>query len=137
MLDFKCRSSTYLYLNKKPYSYWFDIFYWFNMQFFYFCNTIFCQIRSRRVSKQGNIKPRMIWVIIKKLSKITIVGKSSWGPSKLKGSRWKKNNNSLNTHILKYINQAWRGRNRQERGYHSPSSIQGEWLAIDDQKITF
>ena len=30
--------------------------------------------------------------------------------------------------------QAWRGRKRQARGHHSPSSIQGEWLAIDDQK---
>ena len=32
--------------------------------------------------------------------------------------------------------QAWRGRKRQARGHHSPSSIQGEWLAIDDRKIT-
>ena len=31
-------------------------------------------------------------------------------------------------------NQAWRGRERQAHGHHSPSSIQGEWLAIDDQK---
>ena len=137
MLDFKRQSSTYLYLNKKPYNYWFDIFYWFNMQFFYFCSTIFCQISSRRVSKQGNIKHRMIWVIRKKLSKVTIVGKSSWSSSKLKGTRWKRNNNSLNKHIFKHINQAWRRRNRQERGHHSPSFIQGEWLAIDDQKITF
>ena len=30
--------------------------------------------------------------------------------------------------------QAWRGRKRQVRGHHSPSSILGEWLAIDDQK---
>ena len=30
--------------------------------------------------------------------------------------------------------QAWRGRERQTRGHHSPSSIQGEWLAIDGQK---
>ena len=30
--------------------------------------------------------------------------------------------------------QAWRGRKRQAHGHHSPSSIQGEWLAIDDQK---
>ena len=29
--------------------------------------------------------------------------------------------------------QAWRGRKRQARGHHSPP-IQGEWLAIDDQK---
>ena len=101
MLDFKRQSSTYLYLNKEPYNYWFDIFYWFNMQFFYFCSTIFCQISSRRVSKQGNIKHRMIWVIRKKLSKVTIVGKSSWSSSKLKGSKWKKkNNNCLIKHIL-------------------------------------
>ena len=30
--------------------------------------------------------------------------------------------------------QAWRGRKRQARGHHSPPSIQGEWLTIDDQK---
>ena len=30
--------------------------------------------------------------------------------------------------------QAWRGRKRQACGHQSPSSIQGEWLAIDDQK---
>ena len=30
--------------------------------------------------------------------------------------------------------QAWQGRKRQARGHHSPSSIQVEWLAIDDQK---
>ena len=30
--------------------------------------------------------------------------------------------------------QAWQGRKRQARGHHSSSSIQGEWLAIDDQK---
>ena len=30
--------------------------------------------------------------------------------------------------------QAWRERKRQARGHHSPSFIQGEWLAIDDQK---
>ena len=29
--------------------------------------------------------------------------------------------------------QAWQGRKRQARGHHSPP-IQGEWLAIDDQK---
>ena len=34
-------------------------------------------------------------------------------------------------------NQAWRGRKRQMGGHHSPPSIQGEWLTIDDQKITF
>ena len=49
----------------------------------------------------------------------------------------KKDNNSLNKHIFKHINQAWQGRNRQKRGHHSPSSVQGEWLATDDQKITF
>ena len=32
------------------------------------------------------------------------------------------------------FSQAWRGRKRQAHGHHSPSSIQGEWLAIDDQK---
>ena len=90
MLDFKCRSSTYLYLSKKPYNYWFDIFYWFNMHFFYSCNTIFCQISSRRVNKQCNIKHRMIWVIIKKLSKVTIVGKSSWSFSKSRKADEKK-----------------------------------------------
>ena len=36
--------------------------------------------------------------------------------------------------ILLRLNQAWRGRKRQTRGHHSPSSIQGEWLATDDQK---
>ena len=30
--------------------------------------------------------------------------------------------------------QTWRQRKRQVRGHHSPSSIQGEWLDIDDQK---
>ena len=30
--------------------------------------------------------------------------------------------------------QAWQRRKRQGRSHHSPSSIQGEWLAIDDQK---
>ena len=30
--------------------------------------------------------------------------------------------------------QAWRERKRQARGHHSPSSIQGEWFAIEDQK---
>ena len=30
--------------------------------------------------------------------------------------------------------QAWRGRKRQARGHHSPPSIQGKWLTIDDQK---
>ena len=30
--------------------------------------------------------------------------------------------------------QAWQGRKRQAHGHHSPSSIQGEWLDIDDQK---
>ena len=36
--------------------------------------------------------------------------------------------------------QAWQGRKKQACGHHSPSSIQGKWLAIDDQmikKITF
>ena len=35
------------------------------------------------------------------------------------------------------IIQTWRGRKRQARGHQSPSSIQGERLAIDDKKITF
>ena len=30
--------------------------------------------------------------------------------------------------------QAWQRRKRQGCSHHSPSSIQGEWLAIDDQK---
>ena len=30
--------------------------------------------------------------------------------------------------------QAWRGRKRQACGHHSPSSIQGKWLAINDKK---
>ena len=30
--------------------------------------------------------------------------------------------------------QAWRERKRQARGHHSPFSMQGEWLAKDDQK---
>ena len=37
--------------------------------------------------------------------------------------------------FYKYINtKAWRGRKRQTRGHHSPSSVQGDWLAIDDKK---
>ena len=32
------------------------------------------------------------------------------------------------------IFQAWRGRKRQERGYHLPPSVQGEWLTIDHKK---
>ena len=32
------------------------------------------------------------------------------------------------------LQQAWRGRKRQTCGQHLPSSIQGEWLAIDNQK---
>ena len=36
--------------------------------------------------------------------------------------------------ILVTVVQAWRGRKRQAHGHHSPSSIQGEWLDIDDQK---
>ena len=30
--------------------------------------------------------------------------------------------------------QAWQDRKKQARGHHSSSSIQDEWLAIDDQK---
>ena len=45
---------------------------------------------------------------------------------------------STGNYMLKVINkssrlQAWRERKRQARGHHSPSSIQGEWLAIDDK----
>ena len=40
---------------------------------------------------------------------------------------------SINLIFLTGI-QAWRGRKRQVRGHHSPPSIQGEWLIIDDQK---
>ena len=115
MLDFKRQSSTYLYLNKEPYNYWFDIFYWLNMQFFYFCNTIFCQTSSRRVSNQGMIKHRMIWAIRKKLSKVTIVGKSSWEKFlKTQGKQMKKKKRnktiiaSLNTFLntlIKHILQ--------------------------------
>ena len=36
--------------------------------------------------------------------------------------------------IHRCYKQAWRGRKRQARGHHLPSSIQGEWLAIDDKK---
>ena len=37
--------------------------------------------------------------------------------------------------LLKHTEmQAWQGRKRQVHGHHSPSSIQGEWLAIDDKK---
>ena len=32
------------------------------------------------------------------------------------------------------VTQAWREIKRQARGHHSPSSIQGQWLAKDDQK---
>ena len=32
------------------------------------------------------------------------------------------------------LQQGWRGRKRQKCSQHSPSSIQGEWLAIDNQK---
>ena len=35
---------------------------------------------------------------------------------------------------IHFFVQAWRGRRRQLCVHHSPSSIQGEWLAIDDQK---
>ena len=37
-------------------------------------------------------------------------------------------------HTIHPAIQAWRGRKRQVRGHHSPSPIQGECLAIDDQK---
>ena len=30
--------------------------------------------------------------------------------------------------------QVWQVRKRQARGHQLPSSVQGEWLAIDDQK---
>ena len=30
--------------------------------------------------------------------------------------------------------KGWRGKKRQARCHHLPSSIQGKWLAIDDQK---
>ena len=33
--------------------------------------------------------------------------------------------------------QAWPGRRKQVRGRHSPSSIQGEWLTINDQKNSY
>ena len=66
-----------------------------------------------------------------------MLGKAVEVPQNSREADEKKNNNSLNKHIFKHINQAWRRRNRQERGHHSPSFIQGEWLAIDDQKITF
>ena len=33
--------------------------------------------------------------------------------------------------------QAWREGKRQAHGHHSPSSIQGEWLAKHDKKTTF
>ena len=39
--------------------------------------------------------------------------------------------------IMKWILkkcQAWRGRKRQARGHHLPSSIQDDWIAIDGQK---
>ena len=40
---------------------------------------------------------------------------------------------TINLHFVT-SNQAWRGRIRQARGHRLPSSIQGEWLTIDDQK---
>ena len=81
-------SQVHLYpFNKQPYRYWFDFFYWFNMLFFCSSNTILCHISSRRVSKQGNINHRMIWVIRKKLSKVTIVDKSSWKLLKTDGKQ--------------------------------------------------
>ena len=64
-------------------------------------------------------------------------GKAVEVPQNSREADEKKNNNSLNKHIFKHINQAWRGTKRQERGHHLSSSIQSEWLAIDDQKITF
>ena len=33
-----------------------------------------------------------------------------------------------------YDQEAWQERKRQASGHHSPSSIQGNWLAKDDQK---
>ena len=36
--------------------------------------------------------------------------------------------------IFWFVSQAWWGRKELARGHHSPSSIEGEWLAIDDQK---
>ena len=35
---------------------------------------------------------------------------------------------------IQFTTQTWQERKRQARGHHSPSSIHGEWLAIDDQK---
>ena len=66
-----------------------------------------------------------------------MLGKAVEVPQNAREADEKKDNNSLNKHIFKHINQAWQGRNRQKRGHHSPSSVQGEWLATDDQKITF
>ena len=39
--------------------------------------------------------------------------------------------------FTKWTLQASWGRKRQVYGHHLPSSIQGEWLAINDQKMTF
>ena len=63
-----------------------------------------------------------------------MLGKAVEVPQNAREADEKKDNNSLNKHIFKHINQAWRGRNRQERGHHSLSSTQGEWLAIDIKK---
>ena len=43
---------------------------------------------------------------------------------------------STNQNIKRHCpqGQAWWGRKRPAHGHHSPSSIQGKWLAIDDQK---
>ena len=40
------------------------------------------------------------------------------------------------TYLFKFFCfiQTLRGRKRQARGHHSPCSIQGKWLAIDDQE---
>ena len=37
-------------------------------------------------------------------------------------------------HLSQMKIQAWQRRKRQARGHHLPCSIQGKWLAIDDQK---
>ena len=63
--------STQMLDSKHPVkeTYRFNIFYWFKMPFSYTSNAILCEISFRRVSKQGRIKSRKIWVIRKKLSK--------------------------------------------------------------------
>ena len=94
VINFKPQSSKYLYLNKEPYSYWFNIFYWLNMPFFYFSNTIVCHISSRTAIRAGSNPERfeqsLRSTLLGRNSKFTIFGKSNWSSPKLIKSKWNK-----------------------------------------------